>query len=105
MMGEFVMLSEKLRGGDGGQVFFECPGCKVPHGINVGAGAGPRWQWNGNVDRPTFSPSILVRYPWGSPQVEKICHSYVTDGRIQFLSDCTHILAGQTVDIPDWNTV
>ena len=28
-------------------------------------------------------------------------HSYVTDGRIQYLSDCTHPLAGQTVDLPD----
>lgn len=25
-----------------------------------------------------------------------------TDGRIQFLNDCTHALAGQTVDLPDW---
>ena len=31
----------------------------------------------------------------------KRCHSFVTDGRIQFLSDCTHALAGQTVDLPD----
>jgi hypothetical protein len=27
---------------------------------------------------------------------------FVTDGRIQFLGDCTHALAGQTVDLPDW---
>jgi hypothetical protein len=26
----------------------------------------------------------------------------VTDGRIQFLSDSTHKLSGQTVDLPDW---
>ena len=25
-----------------------------------------------------------------------------TDGRIQFLGDCTHHLAGQTVDLPDF---
>ena len=30
------------------------------------------------------------------------CHTFVTDGRIQFLGDCTHALAGQTVDLPDW---
>ena len=29
------------------------------------------------------------------------CHSFVTDGRIQFLADCTHPLAGQTVDLPE----
>jgi len=26
----------------------------------------------------------------------------VVDGRMQFLGDCTHALAGQTVDIPPW---
>jgi hypothetical protein len=35
-------------------------------------------------------------------KVPKICHSFITDGRIQFLGDCTHRLAGQTVPIPDW---
>jgi len=29
-----------------------------------------------------------------------VCYSYITDGRIQFLSDCTHELANQTVDLP-----
>jgi hypothetical protein len=33
-----------------------------------------------------------------------VCHSFVTDGKIQFLSDCTHALAGQTVALPDWPT-
>ena len=31
-----------------------------------------------------------------------ICHSFVKDGQIQFLSDCSHELAGQTVPLPDW---
>ena len=30
-----------------------------------------------------------------------VCHSFVTDGRIQFLGDCTHDLAGHTVELPD----
>ena len=33
---------------------------------------------------------------------DDVCHSFVTDGRIQFLGDCTHKLAGQTVNIPEW---
>ena len=103
-MAAYVKLSDKLRGGDDNRVYFECPGCEVPHGIAVGEGSGPRWGYNGNPDKPTFTPSILVRYPWGVQQVEQVCHSFVTDGRIQFLGDCTHSLAGQTVDIPDWDT-
>jgi hypothetical protein len=30
-----------------------------------------------------------------------LCHSFVRDGRIEFLSDCTHSLAGQTVELPE----
>jgi len=70
------------------------------------------WQFNGDYDKPTFSPSVLVTYEhWVPPatpenlnpgpqtKVKDICHSFVRDGQIQFLSDCTHSLAGQTVPL------
>ncbi|MFZ3182555.1 MAG: DUF6527 family protein [Pseudomonas sp.] len=104
-MSAFVPLSRVLAGGSDEGLFFECPGCDMPHRIQHGAGDGPRWVWNGNAEKPTFTPSILVRYPWGPEQAEQVCHSFVTDGRIQFLSDCTHALAGQTVELPDWDSV
>ena len=73
------------------------------------------WTWNNDREKPTLSPSILVRSTVPITDEERdrimagetfeprplVCHSYVTDGRIQFLSDCTHALAGQTVDLPD----
>ena len=100
-------LSKKLRSVEGNRVMFWCPGCDGAHAVRVGEGTGPFWTWNGDADRPTFSPSVLVRYagadadkPGGCPSV---CHSFVTDGRIQFLGDCTHALAGQTVDVPDFD--
>lgn len=96
------LLSPILRSGKGNSLMFWCPGCDGPHRIQHGEGAGPRWGWNGDADKPTFTPSILVRYPWGPEQKECVCHSFVTNGKIQFLSDCTHDLAGQTVDIPNW---
>jgi len=68
-----------------------CPGCDQAHAPNE------RWTYNGDPDRPTFTPSILVT--GGSRGL--VCHSFVTDGRIQFLGDCTHALAGETVDLPD----
>ncbi len=34
--------------------------------------------------------------------VNTVCHSFLTDGRIQFLDDCTHAMAGQTVDLPSF---
>lgn len=62
------------------------------------------WTWNGSVDAPTFAPSILVRwrgYDEDKP-VETCCHSFVREGMIQFLTDCTHRLAGQTVPLAPW---
>lgn len=104
-----------------------CPGCGQFHSMHVnptgGFTDGPGWHWNGNLEKPTFTPSILSRsghhaghYVPGSPcwctyNAEhpedatfncNICHSFVTDGRIQFLNDCTHSLAGQTVDLPPY---
>jgi hypothetical protein len=31
-----------------------------------------------------------------------ICHSFIKDGMIQFLDDCTHALAGQTVPLGEF---
>lgn len=64
------------------------------------------WGFNGNVDAPTLTPSLLLTQ--GVTPCDRrdkfVCHSFVTDGRIQFLSDCTHSLAGQTVDLPEWES-
>lgn len=65
---------------------------------------GAIWTWNGSLEKPTFQPSILVKANYTSiDRLDDICHSFVVDGRIQFLGDCTHELAGQTVDLPLWN--
>jgi hypothetical protein len=101
-------------------VTFVCPGCKNHHTLPVGDGA--KWQFNGNMESPTIRPSILARsghYAYGVPEggegcycnwAERhdgeeapfqcfVCHSFVTDGHIQFLNDCTHELRGQTVQL------
>lgn len=99
-------LSKRLRSLEGGRVMFWCPGCDGAHQVTVGAGPGPRWGYNGDPDAPTFTPSVLVTYNGPDAGVDgappAVCHSFVTNGRIQFLGDCTHALAGQTVDLPDF---
>lgn len=86
---------------------FWCPGCDGAHMVSVGEGPGPQWEYNGLPETPTWRPSILVTYNGrdagvgGAPPA--ICHSFVTDGKIQFLDDCTHALAGQTVELPDFD--
>lgn len=82
------------------RLYFACPGCGIAHGISYGDGPGQRWSWNGNSEAPTFTRSILFRCRWADEYL--VCHSIVTGGQIQFLEDCTHHLAGQTVDLPDW---
>lgn len=109
-MSAFTALSRVLSRSDH-QLYFMCPACEYWHGVNVDHLDRPRWEWNGNAERPTFTPSILVRTgravdPSHQPEEgdpPEVCHSYVTDGRIQFLTDCTHALAGQTVDIPEFD--
>ena len=93
---------------------FHCPGCDAPHQCDG------RWSFNGSLERPTFGPvspapncSILVDgFVWGDAskgepeQIKRRCHSHVKDGRITFTKapDTTHPLAGQSVEIPDWDT-
>lgn len=83
-----------------GSLWFFCKGCDMPHSVKFGSGPGPRWGYNENPEDPTFTPSVLVR--WNEWEEAKVCHSFVSDGRIEYLADCTHALAGQTVDLPDW---
>jgi hypothetical protein len=94
-----------------GVVAIKCPGCRCNHIIATKEPFenGAVWQFNGDFDKPTFQPSLLVKTgSYASPSYVDdpeippvICHSFITDGRIQFLGDCTHELRGQTVDLPE----
>lgn len=70
-----------------------CPGCKGMHVIPTDARAqqnGHKWTFNGDMERPTFSPSInLVGQ----------CHYFIRNGMIEFCSDSKHELAGHTVQM------
>lgn len=83
-------------GSNGRGLAYWCQGCDEAHVIHVGEGDGPRWDWDGNRDAPTFSPSVLCRAG------KRICHTFVRGGMVEFLSDCTHSFAGQTLPIPPW---
>ena len=85
---------------------FDCPACHYGHAVAVNGRTMPNsqgepvsWSWNGSYDKPTFAPSLLINREkqGGYP----LCHSSVRDGRIQFLNDCTHELAGKTVEMED----
>lgn len=106
-----------LRTIEGGLLGFHCPGCKHMHAIGVKPPATLIWQWNGDYERPTFNPSLLCtghqwvppvtqknieqwnREPWEQKKVDRVCHSFITDGKIRFLDDCTHELRIQVVQL------
>lgn len=110
-------MAKATRIGDTTSIHFLCPGCNETHTIKDGPGG---WVFNGNFDSPTFTPSVLVRQGHYASHSKctadtclnckdedftgfgcYICHSFVKEGMIQFLNDCTHGLAGKTVPLLD----
>lgn len=87
-----------------GDYVFRCPGCDNLHLISdqTSLTRGAKWDFDGNLESPTFSPSYLLW--WDHPVTkkrEKTCHSFIKNGSIQYLNDCSHSLAGQTVALPE----
>ena len=88
-----------------GMYHFYCPGCKCIHQIAIAENdcGFPIWKCNGDMENPTVEPSIKVEYHGADK--DTVCHSFVRDGKIQYLSDCTHNMAGKTVDMIDFNDI
>jgi len=71
------------------------------------------WTWNGDTEKPTLKPSISTKgtVPITNEEADRIlagekiepkplnCHTWITDGKVKFKNDCTHELAGQTLDL------
>lgn len=105
----------KVRRNSSGTWLYLCP-CGDIHALDA------KWTFNGDTEKPTFSPSVLVRSGHYAPHAGPddcwctykpepgetvpftcyLCHSFVRDGMVEFLGDCTHGLKGQTAAIPDW---
>jgi len=83
---------------------FYCVGCKHQHSYTV-FDDNTGWQFNGNLDSPSFTPSLLnvakeLNEKTGVYDIEKSrCHLFVTNGKIIYCGDCTHELSGNTVDM------
>jgi len=112
-------IVEILKGTEDESRGFICPGCGDNHSVRVKGENGPVWGYNWNDEKPTFSPSLLVKCghyadghigpkcwcTWNQENPKNpgpecyICHSFIRDGKIQFLNDCTHKLAGKTIDL------
>lgn len=82
-----------------------------------------KWTWNGDTEKPTLKPSVLTmaghfapdfkesdscwcKYYAAHPDETPVfhcfrCHTWINDGMVQFLSDCSHELAGKTLPLLD----
>lgn len=102
-------VSSVLRRVQGGYAHW-CPGCEEIHVLPDG------WTFDGNLEKPTFSPSfkysgtrcVYVDGKWtgefvkdadGKP-ADRQCHYILTNGVLNFCSDCNHALAGKAVPLP-----
>lgn len=113
-------VSPKLRKTETGLIYW-CQGCEEIHSVRTdGSGA---WGFDGNLEAPTFSPSVLVTsghyldshqpgqgcwctYNAAHPDKPapfkcQRCHTFIRAGMVEFLGDCSHPLAGQTLPLPD----
>lgn len=73
------------------QYMFYCNGCDQCHAYDE------RWTFNGDMNKPTFKPSLLNTKP---NDKKYRCHLFLTDGKIIYLNDCSHDFAGKEIDLP-----
>jgi len=57
------------------------------------------WSWNGDVEKPTLKPSIKTTEYLDGEYV--VCHSFVNDGIVKFLSDCTHDMVNREIPLKE----
>jgi hypothetical protein len=74
---------------------FFCPGCGWPHSFPT-----PRWKFDGNIEAPTFSPSLRLSIQRGGNDAT-VCHLILAKGQITYCADCEHAMKGQTVAMAD----
>lgn len=83
---------------------FYCNGCRCDHGVWT-TSKNPKtqgiWQFNGDLDKPTVTPSLKIEMPYGDTL--SICHSIITGGFINYCNDSTHHLAGQNVELMEYD--
>lgn len=62
-------------------LLFNCPACGAYHGLPIKPAGRRGWDWNGSVDKPTLSPSVLISGGHGKPGTENCrWHGHLRDG-------------------------
>jgi len=80
-----------------------CPGCEEEHlfrtedWIMHDGKKDDGWKFNGDMDLPTFSPSLHIN----AKIKAECCHFILKDGIIDFFGDCYHELKNKKVPLPE----
>lgn len=88
---------------DGIYATFQCPGCKRGHSYTIKLNDlmnkrnHPCWEFNGDINNPTFSPSLLNYASENTPR----CHLFIRNGKIEFCGDCEHELKGKIIEMKE----
>jgi len=101
------MLGRFMRKTETGHAIW-CPGCGRMHVIPN------RWGFDGNIEAPTFVPSVKIEYNGQDAGVfdaavglafqrapAKCCHFFLRAGVLEYCPDSTHKLAGQNIILPE----
>ena len=77
-----------------GKVYvFWCKGCEATHSFDVREDGGqPTWEFNGDMENPSFTPSLHYNY-------RPFCHLNMKNGIIEYCKDCYHKYSGQNVPL------
>lgn len=110
------LTPELLSDGSGTAYLFYCPSCRSHHSFVCRRERGKHtanWQFNGDMERPTFTPSLRIISSRPRPGVPvdnvggsdmeeyTMCHLFVTDGVIHYCGDTPTAFAGKQVPLED----
>lgn len=92
-----IQVLQNQEGKDSLAIFY-CPACRNCHPYNIN-NTNPKhnWSFNGDLQSPTFSPSLRVLDGKGGTT----CHLFVEQGKIKYCDDCPHSYASKTIDLPE----
>lgn len=89
-----MLVSKYLRRDEGSLAYHHwCPGCGREHPLP------DSWEFDGNLEKPTFNPSFKQTWVWMG--VERTCHYHLHAGVLKFYDDCDHELRNQHVPLPE----
>lgn len=90
-----IYLTDKLRLVTNGVFRHWCPGCLKVHDIEIFNENNSRWTFNGNIDYPTFRPSVKIII-----DNQMVCHYNLVEGIVHYFGDSNHSLAWKSIHLP-----